>query len=210
MGASRFRPYVDRAWADAFGISVDELHEPGVRVVTGAPMLAGHPGAYVLHLGEAVIIGVGALRALGPSWHSYLHRDDFRPGTAAGRRVVEADHDAIRRFQEIVGEDDFHEGGFGWEPFPEVAWVLEDGEGVAALGNMTDFGGAPADVGLVTRPDARGRGLATQLATAMLVECFEDHEVARYRALTTNAASIAVARRLGFEGYGENVAVRPV
>jgi RimJ/RimL family protein N-acetyltransferase len=76
------------------------------------------------------------------------------------------------------------------------------------MGNMTDFAGAPADVGLATLPGARGRGHATALAADMLAACFVDVEVAIYRALVTNEASLAVARRLGFEGYGENVAIR--
>jgi hypothetical protein len=33
-------------------------------------------------------------------------------------------------------------------------------------------------------------------------------DVVRYRALTTNAASLAVAHREGFVPYGENLAVR--
>lgn len=204
----RFQPFVDRAIADAFGLDVDALHEPGLRIVTDAPMLDGYRGVYVLRLGETVL--VGAPSGLGPSRHSYLHRDDFVAGPADGRRVTDDDMDAVRAFEASVGSEAFHEGGFGHDPFPDVAWLIEDDHGIAVLGNMTDFAGAPADVGLVTRDDVRGRGLATRLATAMLVDCFAsgDVEVARYRALTTNAPSLAVAAKLGFAGYGENVAVR--
>ena len=203
----RFQPFVDRALADAFGIDVDALHQPGLSIVTDAPMLDGYRGVYVLRLGDTVL--VGAPSGLGPSWHGYLHRDDFAPGAAEGRRVTDGDAAAIAALEASVGTDAFHEGGFGHDPFPEVAWLIEDDHGIAALGNMTDFAGAAADVGLVTRPDARRRGLATRLATAMLAACFASGvEVARYRALTTNAASLAVATKLGFAGYGENVAVR--
>ena len=82
------------------------------------------------------------------------------------------------------------------------------GDGLAA-GNMTDFAGTPTDVGLVTHPEHRGRGLASRVAGTMLAwAAGEGHELARYRALTTNAASLRVAAKLGFTPLGANVAVR--
>jgi predicted GNAT family acetyltransferase len=72
---------------------------------------------------------------------------------------------------------------------------------------MTDFDGAPADVGPVTRPDARGKGLATAVAASMCAAAAPDIPLLRYRALATNT-SLRVARRLGFVGHGGNIAVR--
>lgn len=203
--------------AEGFGIEVDALHEPGVRLVTDAPAFRGYPGIYVLRLGETAVVvspPPGDRRdldvtivPLGPSIHSYLHRDDFVAGTASGRPLDAADGEAVAAFRAAVDDDAWHEGGFG-EELPAETWLLVEGDEVLAMGNLTDFGGRPADVGLVTHPGRRGEGLATRLATAMLARCFETAEVARYRALATNAPSLAVARRLGFERYGENVAVR--
>jgi GNAT superfamily N-acetyltransferase len=210
--APRFQPIVDRVLAEQHGITVDELHRPGVRVVDGPP---GYDRVNVFRLDGTVLVTqpdgarpFGA--ALGPSQHAYLHRDDLdrslAPGTA--RRVEWSG--AVAALRDAVGLDAFHEGGFGSTEIPEVSWaVRDDGGQIVALGNMTDFAGAPADVGLVVRPDHRGLGIATALAADMLVAAFEDHEVARYRALKTNHASLAVARRLGFTPYGENVVIRP-
>lgn len=211
--APRFQAFVDRLLADQHGITVAQLHEPGIRFVAGP---AGHDRISAMRIGESVLIttpdGVHPFgQGLGPSRHHFLHRDDFdralAPGTA--RRVEWSD--AVAAFRDAVGLDDFHEGGFGSTEVPEVAWAVHDDDGgIVAMGNMTDFAGSSADVGLATHPAARGTGAATALAADMLVAAFDAGvEVARYRALTTNHASLAVAGKLGFVGYGENIVFRP-
>jgi RimJ/RimL family protein N-acetyltransferase len=210
--APRFQPIVDRLLAEQHGISVDALHEPGVRVVAGPP---GYDRINVFRLDATVLVMrpddvVPFGEALGPSQHAYLHRDDLDRSLALGaaRRVEWTD--AVAELRDAVGLDAFHEGGFGTTEIPEVSWALHGERGrILALGNMTDFAGTPTDVGLVTHPDHRGKGLAAALAADMLVAAFEHHEVARYRALKTNRASLAVALRLGFTPYGENVVIRP-
>ena len=73
---------------------------------------------------------------------------------------------------------------------------------------MTDWRGLPADVVVLTRPDARRRGLAGRVAPTMIADALPEAIVVRYRALVTNLASLAVARRLGFEPYGQNYRAR--
>jgi RimJ/RimL family protein N-acetyltransferase len=73
---------------------------------------------------------------------------------------------------------------------------------------MTDWRFRPADVGVLTRPDARGRGLAARLASTMVADALPVAGVVRYRALVTNRRSLAVASRLGFEPYGQNFRAR--
>lgn len=210
----RFQAFVDGFWADALGISVTDLHQPGFRLLTDAPAYRGHERIHVIRIGETVLVSAPEDAwpfgvALGPSQHAYLHRDDFA-GSAAGiaRRVTEADAAAVDAFRRDLGDDDFAEGGFG-EPLPDVSWAVFDGGRIVAMGNMTDFAGAPADVGLATLPSARGTGLATRLALDMLAGAFTTVEVARYRAVKSNRASLAIAARLGFTPYGENVVIRP-
>lgn len=211
--SSRCQAFVDQVWADTFGITVDDVRRPGIRVVTDAPGFAGYAGVYILRLGDAVLISappdVAPLGlALGPSAHAYLHRDDFSPGAADGRRMTDDDAAAVAAFRAAVPGDEWHEGGFG-DDLPDDTWLATADDAVVAMGNLTAFAGRDADVGLVTHPAHRGAGHATRLATAMLAACFDDGvEVVRYRALATNVGSLAVARRLGFERYGENVAVR--
>jgi len=81
---------------------------------------------------------------------------------------------------------------------------MRDQDRVVAAGNMTQWRGVPSDVGVLVAPAERGRGFASQLVGAMLDDSLPKIEVVRYRALSTNAASLAVAERIGFKRYGGN------
>jgi len=74
---------------------------------------------------------------------------------------------------------------------------------------MTPFRGLLADVGLITHPDHRGKGLAKAVASRMIMDALPKAQLIRYRSRTGNAAPRAVALSLGFVGRGENIAVRP-
>jgi len=144
-------------------------------------------------------------RFLGPSWHGYLAHSALRlGGSVRARPLRRGDEVALGRFRERVGEKQWAEAGF--EPRPAVVWVLDDDAGIASAGNLSEFAGSPADVGIVTRPDARGQGLATDVVAAMCRAT--PTAMFRYRALESNAASKSVAARLGFGGRGANIAVR--
>lgn len=80
--------------------------------------------------------------------------------------------------------------------------------GIIAAGNMTEWRGVPADVGILTDPLLRGRGLAGRLVATMVADALPSVGVVRYRALVSNAASLTVARRLGFEPCGQNFRAR--
>ncbi|MDD9372168.1 MAG: GNAT family N-acetyltransferase [Acidimicrobiales bacterium] len=73
---------------------------------------------------------------------------------------------------------------------------------------MTDWRGLPADVGVLTQPSQRRRGLARRLVGTMVADALPAVGVVRYRALATNIASLALAERLGFEPYGQNFRAR--
>ncbi len=158
---------------------------------------------------EAVraLAGADAGLVLGPSIHAYVDAAAFiHPGPCDARRLGPTDANAIETLRLSVHPDEWAEGGFV-HAADDLWGIFEDGVLVAA-GNMTDFAGQPADVGLLTRPDARGRGLATQLAGSMTAHALETIPVIRYRALESNLASRSVARRLGFADHRANIAVR--
>jgi L-amino acid N-acyltransferase YncA len=89
-----------------------------------------------------------------------------------------------------------------------VIYGIEQDGCLAAAGNLTLFRGYPADVSLLTRPAARGRGLAKQLAVQMIADALPATGIIRYRALVTNSPSLAIARSLGFVGCGQNLIAR--
>jgi hypothetical protein len=75
---------------------------------------------------------------------------------------------------------------------------------IVAAGNITEWRGLPADVGVLTEGRQRGRGLAGRLVGTMVADVLPSVGIVRYRALASNIASLSVARRLGFEPNGQN------
>jgi len=195
-------PEVESLVASMLNVPASLLRTPGLHAV---PALPGYDGIYVWQHGETTIVAADG--ALGPSQHAYLPLEGASFVADPEVRVVVDDAD-VAALRGAVGDEEWHEGGFGdgFEPAVDRWWVLGDG---LAAGNMTDFAGSPTDVGLVTHPAHRGRGSAERVARTMLAwACGEGFAVARYRALTTNAASLRVAAKLGFTSFGSNVAVR--
>jgi RimJ/RimL family protein N-acetyltransferase len=149
----------------------------------------------------------------GPSWHCYVNARSFRGTTDGAAQLVDADNTLLLAFLASNDLADWAESGFSRDPTsanPETTrfWILRERGRVVAAGNMTDWRGVPADVGVLTDPSLRGRGLAGRLVGAMVADALPTVGVVRYRALASNVASLAVARRLGFERYGQNFRAR--
>ncbi|HEX3812835.1 MAG TPA: GNAT family N-acetyltransferase [Mycobacteriales bacterium] len=231
---TRLAAVVDRYWAGVFGCPAEALWPATATVTAHAPDgLGDYRGIYVLACGAAVRISVPApllaevsavvsagrpgnlldaafwraalgdrIAAVhGPSVHHYLDAVP-RPGV----EVREVPAGQLELLRSACPEADWTEGGFG-EPDGRCFGRWVDGSLVAA-GNLTLWRGQPSDVGLVTHPDHRGRGYAGEVARHVTRVAVETAGVARYRALTTNTASLAVARRLGFSEYGRNIGIR--
>lgn len=60
-----------------------------------------------------------------------------------------------------------------------------------------------ADLGVITLPAFRGRGLATRTVRAISAQAIADGYEPQYRCQLDNAASIALAAAAGFARFGE-------
>ncbi|WP_018353439.1 GNAT family N-acetyltransferase [Longispora albida] len=143
---------------------------------------------------------------LGPSRHHYLKDAGQLPAYPSARRLNPGDHLALNELRAGCPEADWEESGFTEEP--GALFGAFDGTRMLAAANLTLWNGQHADIGLLTRPEARGRGLGTQVAAAAASHAIRLNGVARYRALDTNQASLSIARRLGFTPYGTNLYVK--
>lgn len=85
--------------------------------------------------------------------------------------------------------------------------VSVDGQ-LAAIASLTEWAGAMSDVGVITQPLFRGRGLGQTVATAALNDAISRCGFARWRAREDNLASIRLAKRLGLAFYGTNLGIR--
>lgn len=172
-------------------------------------------------LDAASVFTADALRTLlgadarvdGPSVHCYADEQSFNGRSDPAAVPVRGDDQALRDFLHANSLDDWAESGFPREPAaadPNATrfWVLRHDDEVVAAGNMTEWRGLPADVGVLTEPGSRGHGFAGRLVGAMVSSALPAAVVVRDRALATNTASLAVARRLGFETYGQNYRAR--
>lgn len=152
-------------------------------------------------------------RVDGPSWHSYADEQSFLG--APDRAVVQVDGGDSSLLNFLVDNDvaDWAESGFPRDPAsadPETTqfWILREHGRVAAAGNLTEWRGVPADVGVLTSPAERAKGLAIRVVATMTAAALPVVGIVRYRALASNVGSLAVARRVGFEPYGQNYRCR--
>jgi RimJ/RimL family protein N-acetyltransferase len=142
------------------------------------------------------------LEVIGPSTHLYLDAD---PGGSPG--VTAPTEDELASLRARAGDDDWRESGFADAAAGRAFGLRRDGVLVAAS-NLNLFDGLPRDIGVLVAPEARGRGLAPVVARHAASYAVREHGLARWGARDTNLASLAVARRLGFEPFCTQLAMR--
>ena len=225
------RVFVDESWAELFGIEPHALWS-GVTVRPHGT-LGDYAGLIVAWRGEGVHVSAPASRSseiaeslaaqgirdlqtaelwsayapsigrnvIGPSTHQYLDEDPGMP--AAVVRIEASDLHAMRQ---SVPAHEWEESGFDHDA---QVWFgfSTDGHLVAAA-NLSSYAGSPRDVGVLVVPDARGQRLVDEVGRAAASYAVSRHGLARWRARTTNRASLGAARRLGFEPWCTQLAIR--
>jgi GNAT superfamily N-acetyltransferase len=126
-----------------------------------------------------------------------------RPAPPHIRCLGPADAAAFDGFQASASEEDL-----------DAAWVeldhwqvfgAFDGERLVAAGSMYPWSLDPAlaDMGVLTLPEARGRGHARQLVRAMAVSARAAGLQPQYRCQLDNTASIITAERSGLRAFAD-------
>ena len=141
------------------------------------------------------------LRLIGPSTHAYL---DVDPGPVDAVARVSATE--LASLRGIVDEAEWSESGWTNQPAHTFGF-MENGVLVAAS-NLNSFHGEPRDVGVIVAPGWRGRGLSEVVGRHAASLAIREHGFARWGARQSNVASLAASRRLGFEPWCTQVAVR--
>lgn len=125
------------------------------------------------------------------------------PAPAHIRRLGPTDAAAFNAFQANASEDDL-----------DAAWVeldhwqvfgAFDGEHLLAAGSMYPWSldAAFADMGVLTLPEARGRGHARQLVHAMAMSAQAAGLQPQYRCQLDNSGSIITAERSGLRAFAD-------
>lgn len=168
--------------------------------------------AAVAPLPVSVLTEVSVLRtvlpvveAMGPAALSYLDADDFRPAPA--RHTVEMLRPGAEELRELlasVGAKDANECGL--DEITSAAFVVRDGSRLVAAAGFCEWPGAVAHLNVLTATDARGRGLAREVAAAAVSRALDDGLLPQWRARPE--PSRRLARTLGFRELGALLSIR--
>ncbi|GEB46076.1 putative acetyltransferase [Microbacterium testaceum] len=122
------------------------------------------------------------------------------------RRLTADDTDAFAALAAAAPEDDLDEAFVELDHWL-VFGTFVDGTLAAAASMYPWTGTRLADLGVITLPEFRGRGLARATVLAMAADALERGYEPQYRCQLDNAPSVALALASGFRRFGEWIVV---
>ena len=126
---------------------------------------------------------------------------DESPG-AETRQLSAADRSFFEDFTDEAPEDDLDDAFVELDHWLVVGTFIDDK--LVCVASMYPWGDTElADLGVITLPEFRGRGLGRTTVRAMSAEALRRGYEPQYRCQLDNAASAALARSAGFTHFGE-------
>lgn len=185
------------------------------REVEPRTALAALPGGNVACRGEPVVVpGLSGLVEAPPAWVPALREaaevavwdriiavlpDAADPAPRHPvRRLVDADASALEALDPSIAWISETWGGHAGLAASEKAWVAVADGRVVAVAAAFFVGRAYEDVGVVTEPGYRGRGLGTACAAAVVADIRARGRRPSWTTSPDNAGSRGIAARLGF------------
>jgi len=183
----------------------------GPLVATVSPATAERLGA-----ADGEVVGRSELRSRldgaglelnGADLVSYLPLEAQRavaalPPAPATQVLTAADASEFARFSADAPEDDLDEAYVELDHWVALGTFLDD-RLVAAASMYPWRDSTVADIGVITLPAYRGRGLGRRLVQAIAAEALARGHEPQYRHQTGNEASAALARSAGFARFAE-------
>jgi GNAT superfamily N-acetyltransferase len=158
---------------------------------------------------DEVVVALQPTETLGPGVLAYLPEPSTEPDGAIAMPsdvTISLERVAVvRGWLDSLPPDDVQESGLA--ELDEVLVARSRGRPVAAAGHHVWPTGV-AHLGVVADPVDRGRGFGVAVARAAVQRAQASGLTPQWRAAETNAASRAVARRLGFVEVGRQFSVR--
>ncbi|MBM4555309.1 GNAT family N-acetyltransferase [Prescottella equi] len=216
------------AWARELGLPDRALGEPGTRhvrvdettdrirfvTVSGASALVGPDWAVErarLHDDDELVHGGGLLalakdhagRCSGPvelGWAA-----DFGKSIAVDEPLVSHECEHVVALQSLCPPDDVAEAGLTGKS----TWytIVDDDHRPLASAGYTEWQGIVADMGALTAPFARRRGLGMTAAQLATNDALDAGLIPQWRAHRDNVASRRLAARLGYEELGTHLSI---
>lgn len=167
-------------------------------------LLARQPDRFCLDAETIATLPAGPLRCKVTEYLYVLEAENFIPFNVDPpltiRRLVEADRSVFNSFQNRCEQQEVHEADVN--PGHEMACGVFDGERLVAVASVYTWHGL-ADVGILTEPGYRGRGLGKAAVSWLASHYLAGDRLFAYRHGVENVASGKIAGVLGFTRYAE-------
>ncbi|MGC9523538.1 MAG: GNAT family N-acetyltransferase [Anaerolineae bacterium] len=143
--------------------------------------------------------GAARIKEIEESVLRYLYPPDFQavapPSSLRIRQLTTADAESLAEMQAACTPLEVEFGEVSVED--EIGFGCFDGDQLAAVATgyrLTGF----MDIGVLTHPAYRRRGLGSATVSALCEWCIEHALIAQYRCLVSNTGSYRIAENLGF------------
>jgi len=207
--AGEYRVLTDGSLPGDFPLMILETSDGG-RVLTLTSAQARRLG-----LAGVSAVGDSALRSAMAAAGAVLHGADYlfylpaedqaavraAPVPAQTRPLTAADAEAFSQFAALAPAQDMDEAYVELDHWL-VMGTFADGRLVAAASMYPWRGTKFADLGVITLPDYRGRGLARRTVRAISARALAAGYEPQYRCQLGNTPSAALARSAGFVQFG--------
>jgi len=150
-------------------------------------------------------LGARVERILGPTYLGYKDVAEERPIDPRVRILGVDEGTLLDHLRQGVSSQEWEHGGL--EDCQSIAGYFLEGSLVAASGYEV-WGGTLAHICVTTHAGFRSHGYGQACVRAVTEEAVKIGLVAQYQTLFENKPSIAVARALEFEEYGQRMFVR--
>jgi RimJ/RimL family protein N-acetyltransferase len=176
-------------------------------------MTSAHAASLVLTAGSAVTgsalrsaLDVAGIGLNGADYLFYLPADEHAvvgaEAAAEGtRRLTGADAESFAQFTDAAPADELDEAYVELDHWL-VFGTFADGRLVAVASMYPWTGTRLADLGVITLPEYRGRGLAKRTVRATSARALGEGYEPQYRCQLDNEPSVALARAAGFAQFG--------
>lgn len=137
------------------------------------------------------------VKKIGPNWTGFADRNDFQPRDLLQvRPLAESDASMIEKIAKACPEAEMDPSGFVDAQFP--VYVCEAGGTLSAVAAVASATGRIAKLQVAVLPAFRRQGLASIVITALAMELFNRDFILGWSTWNDNAASVALAKRMGF------------
>jgi hypothetical protein len=153
-------------------------------------------------------VGEQVERVVGPA--SIAHADDSDFVAAPASHVLQlrdGDRDALVRLRDACDETEWEQVGIDPGSSDPVFAAFDEGSIVAAV-SWKEWGERIKHVGIITHPAQRGHGHGLAVASAITAHGLSIGGIMQWQALQSNAPSLAIGRRLGYQPRYESLALR--